>query len=84
MILCDDRLYISKSYKILFCSVLLLRCSMYTEIRRDLLGHVRKCCPRIDLLNAENKFMYLLNSSGSAIKDVARFFIQHIKHVQHR
>ena len=52
----------------------LLRCSRYTEIRRDLFDRVRKCCPRIDLLNDENKFMYLLNSSGSTIKDVARFF----------
>ena len=53
---------------------MLLRCSRYTEIRRDLFDRVRKCCPRIDLLNDENKFMYLLNSSGSTIKDVARFF----------
>ena len=52
----------------------LLRCSRYTEIRKDLFDRVRKCCPRIDLLNDENKFMYLLNSSGSTIKDVARFF----------
>ena len=36
------------------------------------------------MLNDKNKFMYLLNSSGSTIKDVARFFfIQHIKHAQH-
>ena len=52
----------------------LLRCSRYTEIRKDLFDRVRKCCPTIDLLNDENKFMYLLNSSGSTIKDVARFF----------
>ena len=52
----------------------LLRCSRYTEIRRDLFDRVRKCCPRIDLLNDENKFMYMLNSSGSTIKDVARLF----------
>ena len=53
---------------------LLLRCSRYTEIRRDLFDRVRKCCPMIDLLNDENKFMYLLNSNGSTIKYVARFF----------
>ena len=52
----------------------LLRCSRYTEIRRDLFDRVRKCCPRIYLLNDKSKFMYLLNSSGSTIKDVARFF----------
>ena len=52
----------------------LLRCSRYIEIRRDLFDRIRKCCPRIDLLNDENKLMYLLNSSGSTIKDVARFF----------
>ena len=46
----------------------LLRCSRYTEIKRDLLDRVRKCCPRIDLLNDENKFMYLLNYSCSTIK----------------
>ena len=26
----------------------LLRCSRFTEIRRDLLDHVRKCCPRVN------------------------------------
>ena len=53
---------------------MLLRSSRYTKIRRDLFDRVRKCCPRIDLLNDENKFMYLLNSSDSTIKDVARIF----------
>ena len=48
-------------------------CSRFTKIRRDLLDHVRKCCPRIDLFDDENMFIYLLNSSGSTIKDVARF-----------
>ena len=59
---------------------------IYTEIRRNLLDRVRKCCPRIDLLKDENKFMYLLNSSVSTIKGRTKqvfFFIQHIKHAQH-
>ena len=30
---------------------LLLRCSRYSEIRKDLFDHVRKSCPRIDTLN---------------------------------
>ena len=48
---------------------------IYTEIRRNLLDRVRKCCPRIDLLKDENKFMYLLNSSVSTIKGVlSKFF----------
>ena len=37
------------------------------------LNHVRKSCLRIDTLNDENKFIYLLNSSGSTIKEVAKF-----------
>ena len=47
---------------------MLLQCSKLTDIRRDLFNSVRKCCPWIDLLNDENKFIYLLNSSGSVIK----------------
>ena len=39
----------------------------------DLFDNVRKTCPRIDSLNDENKFLYLLNSSGSTIKNVAIF-----------
>ena len=52
---------------------LLLRCSRFSEIRIALFDHVRKSCPRIDTLNDENKFIYLLNSSGSTIKEVAKF-----------
>ena len=52
---------------------LLLKCSRFSEIRIDLFDHVRKSCPRIDTLNDENKFIYLLNSSGSTIKEVAKF-----------
>ena len=52
---------------------LLLRCSRFSEIRIALFDHVRKSCPRIDTLNDENKFIYLLNSSGSTIKVVAKF-----------
>ena len=50
-----------------------LRCSRFSEIRIALFDHVRKFCPRIDTLHAENKFIYLLNSSGSTINGVARF-----------
>ena len=53
---------------------MLLQCSKLTGIRRDLFNSVRKCCPKIDFLNDENKLIYLLNSSGSIIKEVARFF----------
>ena len=52
----------------------LLRCSKLTGIRRDRFNSVRKCCPRFDFLNDENKFIYLLNSSGLIIKEVPRFF----------
>ena len=52
---------------------LLLRCSWFSKIRIALFDHVRKSCPRIDTLNDENKFIYLLYSSGSAIKEVAKF-----------
>ena len=52
---------------------LLLKCSRFSEIRIALFDHVRKSCPRIDTLNDENKFIYLLNSSGSTIKEVAKF-----------
>ena len=52
---------------------LLLRCSRFSEIRIALFDHVRKSCPRIGTLNDENKFLYLLNFSGSTIKEVARF-----------
>ena len=52
---------------------LLLKCSGFSEIRKALFDHVRKSCPRIDTLNDENKFIYLLNSSGSTIKEVAKF-----------
>ena len=52
---------------------LLLRCSRFSEIRTAFFDHVRKSCPRIDTLNDENKFIYLLNSSGSTIKEVGRF-----------
>ena len=51
---------------------LLLRCSRFSEIRIALFDHVRKSCPRIDI-NDENKFIYLLNSSGSTIQEVAKF-----------
>ena len=50
-----------------------LKCSRFSEIRIALFDHVRKSCPRIDTLNDENKFIYLLNSSGSTIKEVAKF-----------
>ena len=37
-----------------------------SQIRRDLFDSVGKCCPRIGLVNNENKFIYyLFNSSGS-------------------
>ena len=52
---------------------LLLRCSRFSEIRIALFDHVRTSCPRIDTLNDENKFIFLLNSSGSTIKEVAKF-----------
>ena len=52
---------------------LLLKCSRFSEIRIALFDHVRKSCPRIDTLNDENKFIYLLNSSGPTIKEVAKF-----------
>ena len=52
---------------------LLLRCSRFSEIRIALFDHVRKSCSRIDTLYDENKFIYLLNSSGSTIKEVAKF-----------
>ena len=52
----------------------LLQCSSFTDIRRDLFDHVRKSYPRFDSLSDENKFIYLLNSSSTTIKDVARFF----------
>ena len=52
---------------------LLLKCSRFSEIRIALFDHVRKSCPRIDTLNDENKFIYLLISSGSTIKEVAKF-----------
>ena len=51
----------------------LLRCSKFNDLRNDLFDNVRNTCPRIDSLNDENKFLYLLNSSGSTIKNVARF-----------
>ena len=51
----------------------LLRCSKFNDLRNDLFDNVRNTCPRIDLLKDENKFLYLLNSSGSTIKHVARF-----------
>ena len=47
---------------------LILRFSRFSEIRTALFDHIRKSCPRIDTLNDENKFIYLLNSSGSTIK----------------
>ena len=52
---------------------LLLRCFRFSEIRRALFYHLRKFCPRIETLNDENKFIYLLNSSGLTIKEEARF-----------
>ena len=48
----------------------LLQCSKFTGIRRDHFDHVRKRCLRTDSLCDENKFIYLLNSSGSTIKDI--------------
>ena len=51
----------------------LLRCSKFSEIRIALFDHVRKFCPRNDSLNDEHKIIYLLSSSGSTIKRVARF-----------
>ena len=51
----------------------LLRCSKFNDLRNDLSDNVRNTCPRIDSLNDENKFLYLLNSNGSTIKNVARF-----------
>ena len=42
---------------------LLLRCSRFSEIRIALFDHERKSCPRIDKLNDEKTFIYLLNSS---------------------
>ena len=51
---------------------LLLRSSRFIEIRIALFDHVRKSY-RIYTLNDENKFIYLLNSSGSTIKEVANF-----------
>ena len=47
--------------------------SKFNNLRNDLFDNVRKTCPRIDSLNDENKFIYHLNSSGSTIKNVARF-----------
>ena len=47
---------------------LLLRCSRLSETRIAPFDHVRKSCPRIDTLNDKNKFIYLLNSSGSIYK----------------
>ena len=52
---------------------LLFRFSRFSKIRIALFDHVRKSCPRIDTLDDENKFIYLLNSSGSTIKEVAKF-----------
>ena len=42
------------------------------------------CIVRLDTLNDENKFIYLLHSSGPEIKEVARFLNQHIRPVPHR
>ena len=58
---------------------LLLLCSRFSEIRRALFDHVRKSCQRIDTFNDENKFIYLLNSSGSTMKAEARFLHSAIK-----
>ena len=52
---------------------LLLRCSRFSKIRTAFFDYVRKSCQRIDTLNDENKFIYLLNSSFLKIKEVARF-----------
>ena len=54
------------------------------KIRKALFDHVRKSCPRIDTLNGENKFIYLFNSSGLAIKEVAKFLHSAYKSVPHR
>ena len=39
----------------------LSRCLRFNDSRQDLFEHVRKTCPRFDLLNDENKLFYLLN-----------------------
>ena len=66
-------LYLQSYHMLYLFKHLLLKCSRFSEIRIALFDHVRKSCPRIDTLNDENKFIYLLNSSGSTIKEVAKF-----------
>ena len=51
----------------------LLQYSKFNDLRNDLFNNFRNTCRRIDWLNDENKSLYLLNSSGSTIKHVARF-----------
>ena len=52
---------------------MLIQCSRFSKIRIALFDHVRKSCPRIDTLNDGNMFIYPLNSSGSTIKEEAKF-----------
>lgn len=52
----------------------LLRCAAYSDIRSELFTSVRNHCPNFDVLDEQNKLFYLLNSSGSVIQDVARFY----------
>ena len=47
---------------------------LYYRYKKRVLDHVIKYSSRIDLLNDENEFIYLLISSGSIIKSVAHFY----------
>ena len=77
----ENRLLADDSHEISFLNVseiddeqhLLLRCSRFSETRIAFFDLVRKSSPRIDTLNDENKFIYLLNSNGWTIKEVAKF-----------
>ena len=52
----------------------LLHCPRYESLRKELYNSINELCPNFKKFRADDKFNYLLNSDGTIVKVVARFF----------